>query len=51
MLEGTNDYMSILAILLVLVAFVVICIHVVSLRVTARHLRQEADYYAFRRKR
>jgi NADH:ubiquinone oxidoreductase subunit 3 (subunit A) len=45
MLESTNDYMSILTLAAVLIAFLAMVLHLVSVRATARHLREEADYY------
>lgn len=51
MLENTNDYMSIFTILLILVAIVWAGFHLLSLRTTAHHLRQEADYYSLKKDR
>lgn len=48
MLENTNDFMSVLVILFVLVAIAAIGYRAFSVHTTARHLRQEADYYSYR---
>ena len=49
MLENTNDYMSIFTVLFILLVIVWAGFHLLSLRTTARHLRQEADYYSFKK--
>ena len=46
MLESINDIMSVLSIILIMVAMVGILFHMFSISVTARHLREEADYYS-----
>ena len=46
MLESTNDYMSILAIVFLLIAMFYMVFQVISIKVTARNLQQEAEYYA-----
>ncbi len=49
MLENTNDYMSVITVILVLRAMLGVALHVLSLRATAKHLRQEADYYSLKK--
>ncbi len=51
MLENTNDYMSIFTVLFILALIVWAGFHLISLRTTARHLRQEADYYSFKKEK
>lgn len=50
MLENTNDYMSVLSIILIMMSFAAVFFHLLSQKAIARHLRQEADYYSGRRK-
>lgn len=49
MLENTNDYMSIFTILVAVAAMIGVCVHLISLRSTAKHLREEADYYSLKK--
>ncbi len=45
MLESTNDYLSLLAIILALFGIVAFIFHIISIRITAKNLKEEADYY------
>ncbi|MBR6958284.1 MAG: hypothetical protein IKH73_07545 [Erysipelotrichaceae bacterium] len=46
MLESMNDIMSVLAIVVIMIAMILLVFHAISISVTARHLREEADYYS-----
>lgn len=46
MLESINDIMSVFSVILILVAIVGLLFHAISISVTARHLKEEADYYS-----
>lgn len=46
MLESINDIMSVFSVILILVAIVGLLFHAFSISVTARHLKEEADYYS-----
>ena len=48
MLENTNDFMSVLVILFVILAMAAIGYRAFSINTTAKHLREEADYYSYR---
>ena len=48
MLENTNDFMSVLVVVFILLAIVAIGYRAFSINTTAKHLRQEADYYSYR---
>lgn len=50
MLENTNDYMSVLSIIIVLFAFLYLLFHAISQKAVVRHLREEADYYSGKKK-
>ena len=49
MIENTNDLMSILVIIAILLISAYLIFRVISIKVTARHLRDEADYYDLRK--
>ena len=51
MLESTNDYMSVLAVVFLLFAILHMVFQVISIKVTSRNLQQEAEYYAQDRKK
>ncbi len=46
MLENTNDYMAFLMIILAAVAVIAFALNMISLRLTAKHLEEEANYYS-----
>ena len=50
MIENTNDYMSVLAVVFIIFFFIGMIFRVVSIRATARHLKEEAEYYSKDRK-
>lgn len=46
MLENINDFMAFVMVLLALLAVIVFAMHMISLRLTAKHLKEEAEYYS-----
>ena len=46
MLENTNDYMAVLMAFLAVVSVLAFAAKMFSLRLTAKHLQEEADYYS-----
>ena len=46
MLENTNDYMAVLMAVMALATVLIFAAKMFSLRLTAKHLQEEAEYYS-----
>lgn len=46
MLENTNDYMAVLMAVMALAFVLTFAAKMISLRLTAKHLQEEAEYYS-----